>query len=65
MQDFPRHLTPTIHTEWADRLAATSFFNALLRETAHWWLERQDNEIAVIPLTHARDVCLRAVKRAV
>ncbi|GHC26731.1 aerobactin synthase IucA [Kushneria pakistanensis] len=60
MQDLPRHPMSATHTEWADRLAATSFFNALLRETAHWWLERQDNEeIAVIPLTRAGDACLR------
>ncbi|WP_456269322.1 hypothetical protein M1D97_03245 [Kushneria sp. AK178] len=58
MQDLPRHPTPD--TEWADRLAATSFFNALLRETAHWWLERHDgDEMAVIPLTPARERCLR------
>ncbi|REC94629.1 IucA/IucC family protein [Kushneria indalinina] len=60
MQDFPRHLRPADSSEWADRLAATSFFNALLRETTHWWLEQQSSdEIAVIPLTRARDICLR------
>lgn len=60
MQDFSRHSTSDVHLEWADRLAATSFFNALLRETSHWWLEGHgSNEIAVIPLTSGRDVCLR------
>ncbi|WP_438764572.1 IucA/IucC family protein [Kushneria sp. TE3] len=60
MQDFPRQPVPDASTQWADRLAATSLFNALLRETSHWWLERQgDDDIAVMPLTRERDVCLR------
>ncbi|ART62590.1 IucA/IucC family protein [Kushneria marisflavi] len=60
MQDLSRHPTPPASTEWADRLAATSFFNALLRETTHWWLENDgSDDTAVIPLTAARDTCLR------
>ncbi|WP_299260342.1 IucA/IucC family protein [uncultured Kushneria sp.] len=60
MQDLSRHSTSDVHIEWADRLAATSFFNALLRETTHWWLESLgSNEIAVIPLTDDRNFCLR------
>lgn len=59
MQDLSRHSTPAPCTEWADRLAATSFFNALLRETDHWWSEQHDgDEIVVMPLTSARDACL-------
>ncbi|MFC0337987.1 N2-citryl-N6-acetyl-N6-hydroxylysine synthase [Kushneria avicenniae] len=59
MQDLSRHPTPPTDTEWADRLAATSFFNALLRETDHWWSERHDgDETVVIALTKTRDVCL-------
>lgn len=60
MQDFSRHPTSDIFSEWADRLAATSFFNALLRETSHWWLEDHgSDEIAVIPLTDDHNRCLR------